>query len=71
MLVTEILTSMINLLTKIQMEFIWKGKTLNIKSSILCNDYDNGELKNVDVFSKIVSLQCSWIKRLFDNNFHQ
>ena len=53
------------------MEFIWKGKTPNIKSSTLCNDYDNGGLKNVDVFSKIVSLQCSWIKRLFDNNFHQ
>ena len=66
-LVTEIPTSTINLLTKIQMEFIWKGKTPNIKSSTLCNDYD----KNVDAFSKIVSLQSSWIKRLFDNNFHQ
>ena len=22
-------------------------------------------------FSKVVSLQCSWIKRLLDNNFHQ
>ena len=32
-LVTEILTSTINLLTKIQMEFIWKGKTLNIKGN--------------------------------------
>ena len=70
-LVTEIPTSTINLLTKIQMEFIWKGKTPNIKSSTLCNDYDNGGLKNVDVFSKIVSLQCSWIKGLFHNNFHK
>ena len=26
---------------------------------------------DVDTFSKVVSLQCSWIKRLFDNNFHQ
>ena len=24
-----------------------------------------------DIFSKVVSLQCSWIIRLFDNNFHQ
>ena len=53
------------------MEFIWKGKNPNIKSSTLCNDYDNCGLKNVDVFSKIVSLQCSWIKSLFDNNFYQ
>ena len=70
-LVTEIPTSTINLLTKIQMKFIWKGKNPKIKNSTLCNDYKYGELKNVDIFSKFVSLQGSWIKRLFDNNFHQ
>ena len=59
------------MLTKIQMEFIWKGKNSKIKNSTLCNDYENGGLKNVDIFSKVVSLQCSWIKRLFDSNFHQ
>ena len=53
------------------MEFIWKGKNPKIKNSTLCNDYEYGGLKNVDIFSKVVSLQCSWIKRLFDNNFHQ
>ena len=35
-----------------------------------CNDYENGELKSVDIFSKKISLQCSWIKRLYDGNFH-
>ena len=70
-LVTEIPTSTINLLTKIQMKFVWKGKNPKIKNSTLCNDYEYGGLKNVDIFSKVVSLQCSWIKRLFDNNFHQ
>ena len=70
-LVTEIPATTINLLTKIQMEFIWKGKNPKIKNSTLCNDYEYGGLINVDVFSKVVSLQCSWIKRLFDNNFHQ
>ena len=44
-LVPEIPTSTINLLTKTQMEFIWKGKTPNVRSSTLCNDYDNGGLK--------------------------
>ena len=58
-------------ITKIQLEFIWKGKNSKIKNSTLCNDYEYGGLKNVDIFSKVVSLQCSWIKRLFDNNFHQ
>ena len=42
-----------------------------MKHSTLCNANENGGLKNVDIFSKVVSLQCSWIKRLFDNNFHQ
>ena len=52
------------------MEFIWKGKNPKIKNSPLCNDYEYGGLKNVDILSKVVSLQCSWIKILFYNNFH-
>ena len=52
------------------MEFIWKGKNPNIKNSTLCNDYEYGQ-KNIGFFSKVASLQCSWIKRLFDNNSHQ
>ena len=69
--VTGIPTSTIKLLTKIQVEFTWKEKNPKIKNSTLCNDYENGRLKSVDIFSKVVSLQCSWIKRLLDNNFHQ
>ena len=42
-----------------------------IKNSTFCNDYKYGGLKNVDIFLKVVSLQCSWIKRLFYHNFHQ
>ena len=58
-------------LTKIQMQFTWKGKNPKIKNSTLCNYYEYSGLKNVDIFSKVVNLQCSWIKRLFDNNFHK
>ena len=47
-LVTEIPTSTINLLTKMQIEFIWKGKNPKTKNNTLCNDYENGGLKNVD-----------------------
>ena len=36
--VTKIPTSTINLLTKILMEFIWKGENPKIKNSVLCND---------------------------------
>ena len=28
-------------------------------------------LKDVDLFTKVISLQCSWIKRLYDENFHE
>ena len=52
------------------MEFIWKGKNPKIKNNTCCNDYEYGGLKNVDIFPKVVSLQCSQIKRLFDD-FHQ
>ena len=38
-----------------------------IKHTTLCKNYDNGHLKNVENSSKIVNLQCSWIKKLYNN----
>ena len=35
------------------------------------NDYIAGGLKNVDIPSKIIPLQCSLIRRLYDNSFHE
>ena len=31
---------------------------------------ENDELKHVDIVTKIISLQHAWIKRPFDQNFH-
>ena len=45
-------------------------KKPKIKHSTLCNSYENGDLNDVDIFYKITSLQCSGMKRLFDDNFH-
>ena len=53
---TEIPTLTNNLFTKLQMEFIWKGKNPKIKNSTLFNDYENGGLKNIDIFSKVTML---------------
>ena len=50
------------------MEFIWRGKNPKIKYSTLYNDYEYGGLKNVDIFSKIVSLTMLLDKKV--NNFH-
>ena len=69
-LVTNVPTQTTNELNKIQKEFIWNGSKPKIKHSTLCNKYENGGLKNMDILSYIVSLQCSWIKRLYDNSSH-
>ena len=58
-------------LEKIQKSFLWKNSTSKIKHDTLCNDYKYGGLKNVDIRKKIISLQCSWIKRLYDDSFHE
>lgn len=53
----------INEITKIQKSFLWSNSKPKIK-------YDVLGLKSANVPFKIISLQCSWIKRLFDDNFH-
>ena len=67
-LVTNIPTEIINKLNKIQNQFIWNGTSLQIKRYTLCNRYENAALKNVDILSKSISLQCSWIKLLYYNS---
>ena len=48
---------------KTHKNFICQGKKLKIKHTNLCNDYEMGGLKNVDLRNKITSMQCSWVKR--------
>ena len=33
-------------------------------------DNEKGGLKNVDLRNKITSIQCSWVKRFFEDDFH-
>ena len=51
---TNVLTATIELLHKIQ-EFLWGKNKSKIKHDTLCNDDENGGLKSVDIFSKIVN----------------
>ena len=69
-LVTPAPRHIANEFEKIQKAFLWKNSS-NIKHETLCNDYKGGGLKNIDVLNKIVSLKCSWIRRLYDNLFHE
>ena len=60
-LVKTIPNSIIQELSKIQKEFIWKTRNPKIKHDTLCKNYENGGLKNIDIMYKLVSLQCSSI----------
>ena len=46
-----------------QKSFISNNLTPKIKHETLCNSLEKGGLKNVDIVSKIPSLQCSWMKQ--------
>ena len=48
-----------------------KNSPPKMKHETLCNDYKAGRLKNVDIANKIIALQCSWTRRLYNNSFHE
>ena len=68
-LLTKIPHQIVKESQKIQKSFLWKGPTLKIRHETTCKDDRDGGLKNVDISYKIVSLQCSWIRRLYNINF--
>ena len=51
--------------------FLWKNSTPKIKYETFCNDYKPGGLKTIDIPNKIIASQCSWIRRLYNNSFHE
>ena len=69
-LVTNVTHVIIDQLNKTQKDFIWNPKHPKIRHSTLCNTYENGGLKIVDIPNNFTSLQCSWIKRLYDTTTH-
>ena len=69
--ITTVSKHIINELGKIQKAFLWKNSTPKIKYQTLCNDYKAGGLKNINIPNKIISLEYSWIRRLYANYFHE
>ena len=67
---TNIPQVIIDQLNKIQKDFIWNRKHPKIRHSTLCNTHKNGGLKSIRIPNKLTSLQCSWIKRLYDTATH-
>ena len=70
-LITTVPQAVINQLNNIQKNFMWNGKNPKIKHSTFSNSYEDGGLKDVDVFKKVINLQCSLIKEMYDENFHE
>ena len=68
---TVISNSLIEELQKIQKTFIWHSSHPKISRKTLYNNFENSGLKHVDISSKIISLQCSWLRKLCDENFHE
>ena len=63
-------TEIIVELEKIQKRFI-RPTIPKIKNETISSNFKDGGLKDVDVNKKVASLQCSWIKRLYDDSFHE
>ena len=55
---------------KIQKTFLWYSSKPKINLKTLCNTFEDRGLKNVDIKSKIISLQCSWVKKFYHGNHH-
>ena len=56
LLITKLHNNTIDLMYKIQKNFMWQGKKAKIKHSIFCNGYENEGLKNVDLRNMITSI---------------
>ena len=65
---TVIPNSLIEKLQRIQKTFIRHSSRPKISHKTLCNNFENGGLKHVDISSKIISLHCSWLRKLCDEN---
>ena len=70
-LITNVPKVIVEELQKIQQKLLWQNSRPKIKHKTLSNTFETGGLKNVDINLKVVSLQCSWVKKLYDEHFHE
>ena len=46
-------------------------KKQKLKTVFFAMAMKKGDIKNVDLRNKTTSIQCSWVKRLFEDDFHE
>ena len=59
-LITTLHNNTIDLLYRIQKNFIWQGKKAKVKRSTLCNGYERGRIKNFNLRNKIKVCNVLW-----------
>ena len=57
-------------LRKIKKNLIWKRKKTKIKHKTLYNNYQTGDLRNVGISNETPSMQCSFVKGLYEEDFY-
>ena len=70
-LITSFSKQFIEEMQTIQKVFIQNNVTPKFKHETPPNYYKEVCLRSVDINLKISSLQCSWIKQLYDDNFYE
>ena len=61
----------VNELERIQKAILWKNSSPKIKHETVCNDYKGEGLKHFDILNEIISLQCLWIRKLYEHSSHK
>ena len=70
-LLIVILNHITDEVAKIQKSFIWHDSSPKIKHELLRMQFKARVLNSVDIRFKFVSLQCSWVKKLYDDCLHE
>ena len=70
-LLTVIPSHIIDEVAKIQKCFILNELSTKIKHETLRMEFKAGGLINIDICFKFFILQCSWVKKLYDDCFHE
>ena len=70
-LITNVPKVIFEELQKIQKIILWQNSRPKTEHKTLPNTFETDGLKNVDINLKVTSLQCFWVKKLHDENFHE
>ena len=69
-LIETVLISILEGIWKIRKTFLCCSSKPKINHETLCSTFEDGRLKNIDVKSKVISLQWFCVKKLHDSNHH-